>query len=54
LENGDREEVGGDVQIEGDRELLARLRAMVVVPERLREEALAALGAGQAATVRVA
>src|SRR5689334_822439 len=48
------EEVGGDVQIEGDRELLAQLRTMVVVPERLREEALAALGASEATTVRAA
>jgi DNA-binding HxlR family transcriptional regulator len=31
------------VDVEGDRELLDRLRSMVTLPERLREEALAAL-----------
>ena len=31
------------VEVEGDRELLDELRAMVVIPERLREEALAAV-----------
>lgn len=30
---------GGGVEVEGDRELLEQLRAMVVIPERLREEA---------------
>ena len=29
----------GNVEIEGDRDLLERLRAMVVIPDRLREEA---------------
>jgi DNA-binding HxlR family transcriptional regulator len=32
----------GDVEIEGDREALQALRAMVVLPDRLREEVLAA------------
>lgn len=32
-------------EIEGDRELLEQLRAMVVIPERMREEALAILPA---------
>jgi DNA-binding HxlR family transcriptional regulator len=35
----------GGVEVEGDRELLERLRSHVVVPEHLREEALAALPA---------
>ena len=34
-----------DVEIEGDRDALAALRAMVVLPERLREDALAAAAA---------
>jgi DNA-binding HxlR family transcriptional regulator len=41
--------VGGpaeqSVEVEGDRSLLAGLRAMVVIPERLREEALAMVAA---------
>jgi DNA-binding HxlR family transcriptional regulator len=35
------------VDIEGDREVLAELRSMVVLPERLRDEALAAVGAAR-------
>ena len=35
------EEAEGNVEIEGDRDALERLRAMVVLPERLREAALA-------------
>jgi DNA-binding HxlR family transcriptional regulator len=34
------------IEVEGDRELLERLRTMVVIPERLREEATAAVPAG--------
>lgn len=37
----------GGIEIEGDREALERLREMIVLPERLREETLAL--AGQAA-----
>jgi len=33
------------IELEGDRELLAQLRSMVVIPERMREEALAILPA---------
>lgn len=39
------EEGEGGVEIEGDRELLEQLRSHVVIPEHLREEALAALPA---------
>ncbi len=44
------EEGEAGVEIVGDRELLAELRSIVVIPERLREEALAAVPAlaGQA------
>jgi DNA-binding HxlR family transcriptional regulator len=38
--------VEDQVEIEGDRSLLEPLRAMVAIPERLREEALEAFGAG--------
>ena len=38
---GEADEEG--VEIEGDRELLKQLRSMVVIPEHLREEALAAV-----------
>ena len=31
----------GNVEIDGDRDLLERLRSMVVIPDRLRDEALA-------------
>jgi DNA-binding HxlR family transcriptional regulator len=34
------------VEIGGDRELLEQLRSLVVIPEHLREEALAAVGGG--------
>jgi DNA-binding HxlR family transcriptional regulator len=37
------------VEIEGDREALESLRAMVVLPDRLREEVLAEVGAAQPA-----
>jgi DNA-binding HxlR family transcriptional regulator len=37
------------VEIEGDRAALAQLRAMVVLPDRLRAEALAVIGAAPAA-----
>jgi DNA-binding HxlR family transcriptional regulator len=37
------------VEVEGDREMLEALRSMVVIPERLREEALAEFGAEPAA-----
>jgi len=33
----------GNVEVEGDRDLLERLRTMVVIPDRLREEAEAAV-----------
>ena len=49
---GDAGEEG--VDIEGDRELLGELRSMVVLPEHLREEALAAVGSGLVATARTA
>jgi DNA-binding HxlR family transcriptional regulator len=42
------------VDIEGDRELLDELRSMVVIPERLRTEALAAVSGGLLATARTA
>ncbi len=42
------------VEIEGDRELLAELRSMVVIPERLRREAEAAVRGGLFATARTA
>lgn len=38
----------GSVEIEGDRDLLERLREMVVIPAHLREEAEAAVPAGAA------
>jgi DNA-binding HxlR family transcriptional regulator len=41
-------------EIEGDRELLDELRSMVVIPEHLREEALAAVSSGLVATARTA
>jgi DNA-binding HxlR family transcriptional regulator len=40
---GEAGEVG--VEVEGDRDLLDELRSMIVIPEHLREEALAALPA---------
>jgi DNA-binding HxlR family transcriptional regulator len=43
-----------DVDVEGDSELLDELRSMVVIPEHLREEALAAVGSGLVATARTA
>ncbi len=49
---GDAGEEG--VDIEGDRELLDELRSIVVLPERLREEALAAVGGGLLVTARTA
>jgi DNA-binding HxlR family transcriptional regulator len=43
------------VEIDGDRELLERLRSLVTIPEHLREEALAAVGGGGlVATARTA
>jgi DNA-binding HxlR family transcriptional regulator len=39
------EEGEDGVEIDGDRELLERLRSLVLIPEHLREEALAALPA---------
>jgi DNA-binding HxlR family transcriptional regulator len=43
------------VEIDGDRELLDELRSLVVIPEHLREEALAAVGGGGlVATARTA
>jgi DNA-binding HxlR family transcriptional regulator/fructose-specific component phosphotransferase system IIB-like protein len=39
-----------DVEIDGDRVLLDELRSMVVIPEHLREEALAAVDSGLVAT----
>jgi DNA-binding HxlR family transcriptional regulator len=43
------------VEIDGDRELLDELRSLVVIPEHLREEALAAVsGSGLVATARTA
>jgi DNA-binding HxlR family transcriptional regulator len=45
----------GSIEIEGDRVALEALRAMVVLPDRLREEALAEAGGGLfAATSRTA
>jgi DNA-binding HxlR family transcriptional regulator len=41
LAAGEAAEAG--IEVEGDRELLDQLRSMVVIPEQLREEALAAL-----------
>ena len=38
------------VEVEGDRELLEELRSMVMIPEHLREEALAAVSSGLVAT----
>jgi DNA-binding HxlR family transcriptional regulator len=43
-----------EVEVEGDRELLDELRSMVVIPEQLREEALAAVSSGLVATARIA
>ncbi len=44
-----------DVDVEGDRELLDELRSMIVIPEQLREEALAAVNSGLVAmTARTA
>lgn len=43
-----------DVEIDGDRELLDELRSMVVIPEHLREEALAAVSSGLVSTARTA
>lgn len=40
----------GEATVEGDRELLDELRSMVVIPQRLREEALAAVSGGLVAT----
>ena len=48
------EEGEADVEIDGDRELLDELRSMVVIPEHLREEALAAVSSGLVATARTA
>lgn len=46
------DEAGEDeVEIEGDRGALAELRAMVVLPDRLRAEALALIGASEPAAV---
>jgi DNA-binding HxlR family transcriptional regulator len=39
----------GQVEIKGDRSLLGPLRSMVAIPERLREEAMEAFGAGAVA-----
>jgi len=44
----------GTVEVEGDRELLEELRSMVVIPEHLREEALAAVDSGLVATAHTA
>lgn len=43
-----------DVEIVGDRDLLEQLRSMIVIPEHLREEALAAVSSGLVATARTA
>jgi DNA-binding HxlR family transcriptional regulator len=43
-----------EVDVEGDRELLEKLRAMILIPEHLREEALAAVSSGLVATARTA
>lgn len=48
------EEGEAGVEIDGDRGLLEELRSLVVIPEHLREEALAAVGSGLVATVRTA
>jgi DNA-binding HxlR family transcriptional regulator len=42
------------VDLEGDGELLDELRSMIVIPEHLREEALAAVGGGLVATAGTA
>jgi DNA-binding HxlR family transcriptional regulator len=42
------------VEVEGDHELLDQLRSMVVIPEHLREEALAAVDSGLVATAHTA
>ena len=42
------------VEVEGDRELLDELRSMVVIPEHLREEALAAVNSGGRYAARTA
>jgi DNA-binding HxlR family transcriptional regulator len=44
------EAAGPNVEIEGDRELLEQLRATIVIPEQLRQEALAGLPAVTART----
>jgi DNA-binding HxlR family transcriptional regulator len=43
-----------EVDVEGDRELLEELRSMILIPEHLREEALAAVSSGLVATARTA
>ncbi|HEY5051885.1 MAG TPA: winged helix-turn-helix transcriptional regulator [Solirubrobacterales bacterium] len=49
------EEVEAGIEIEGDRDALESLRSLVVVPERLREEALVEFGVEPvAATARTA
>jgi DNA-binding HxlR family transcriptional regulator len=48
-------EAGEDrVEIDGDREVLEELREMVVLPDRMRTEALAFVEAGELATARTA
>jgi DNA-binding HxlR family transcriptional regulator len=42
------------VDVEGDRELVDELGSMIVIPEHLREEALAAVSSGLVATARTA
>jgi DNA-binding HxlR family transcriptional regulator len=42
------------VEIDGDQELLEELRSLVVIPEHLREEALAAVSSGLVATAGTA
>jgi DNA-binding HxlR family transcriptional regulator len=49
---GEKGEEG--VEIDGDRELLEELRSLVVVPEHLRTEALAAVSSGLVATAGTA
>ncbi len=44
----------GTIEVEGDRELLDELRSLVVIPEHLRTEALAAVSGGLLATARTA
>jgi DNA-binding HxlR family transcriptional regulator len=52
LVTGETGEAG--VEIDGDRELIERLRSMIVIPGHLREEALAAVSSGLLATARTA